>query len=191
MDTNRHWVGTWATAPAPSEAGVGFNNHTVRMNPRVSIGGGTLRVRVSNAYGNGKLAIGAAYVGIRDKGPADIDFIVVGTTTPDMMFPSTACLIQHKIGARHAWGFDLSAACSAFTSAHSGWLRSMTSGRSPLAAGRPFSSAIGWCFLPPGPAASKKLCQCGCQDPAASRVAPKPNCSNTFRSKFVTKWNGR
>jgi len=35
--------------------------------------------------------------------------------TPDMMFPSTACLIQHKIGASHAWGFDLSAACSAFT----------------------------------------------------------------------------
>ena len=32
-----------------------------------------------------------------------------------MMFPSTACLIQHKIGARNAWGFDLSAACSAFT----------------------------------------------------------------------------
>src|SRR5262249_29611727 len=70
MDNNRHWVGTWATAPAPSEAGVGFNNHTVRMHPRVSIGGDTLRVRVSNAYGHGKLAIGAAYVGIRDKGPA-------------------------------------------------------------------------------------------------------------------------
>jgi 3-oxoacyl-[acyl-carrier-protein] synthase-3 len=35
--------------------------------------------------------------------------------TPDMMFPSTACLIQDKIGAHHAWGFDLSAACSAFT----------------------------------------------------------------------------
>ncbi len=47
--------------------------------------------------------------------PADIGFIVVGTVTPDMMFPSTACLIQHKIGAQHAWGFDLSAACSAFT----------------------------------------------------------------------------
>jgi hypothetical protein len=75
MDHNRHWVGTWATAPAPSEAGVGFNNHTLRMNPRVSIGGDTLRVRVSNAYGHGKLAIGAAYVGIRDKGPA----IVVGS----------------------------------------------------------------------------------------------------------------
>jgi 3-oxoacyl-[acyl-carrier-protein] synthase-3 len=47
--------------------------------------------------------------------PDDIGVIVVGTVTPDMLFPSTACLVQHKIGARHAWGFDLSAACSAFT----------------------------------------------------------------------------
>jgi 3-oxoacyl-[acyl-carrier-protein] synthase-3 len=47
--------------------------------------------------------------------PADIDFIVVGTTTPDMAFPSTACLLQHKLGVTRAWGFDLSAACSAFT----------------------------------------------------------------------------
>src|SRR5579872_3744319 len=47
--------------------------------------------------------------------PEEIGVIIVGTVTPDMMFPSTACLIQHKIGAHHAWGFDLSAACSAFT----------------------------------------------------------------------------
>jgi len=47
--------------------------------------------------------------------PDDIDVIIVGTVTPDMLFPSTACLIQDKIGARRAWGFDLSAACSAFT----------------------------------------------------------------------------
>jgi 3-oxoacyl-[acyl-carrier-protein] synthase-3 len=47
--------------------------------------------------------------------PEDIDVIIVGTVTPDMMFPSTACLIQQKIGAKHAWGFDISAACSAFT----------------------------------------------------------------------------
>jgi 3-oxoacyl-[acyl-carrier-protein] synthase-3 len=47
--------------------------------------------------------------------PGDIGVIIVGTVTPDMMFPSTACLIQHKIGAHNAWGFDLSAACSAFT----------------------------------------------------------------------------
>jgi 3-oxoacyl-[acyl-carrier-protein] synthase-3 len=46
--------------------------------------------------------------------PHDIDFIVVGTTTPDMVFPSTACLLQHKIGADRAWGFDLGAACSGF-----------------------------------------------------------------------------
>ena len=70
MDNDRHWVGGWATAPAPSEIGVGFNNHTLRMNPRISIGGDTLAVRVSNAYGAGRLAVGAAYVGIRDKGPA-------------------------------------------------------------------------------------------------------------------------
>jgi 3-oxoacyl-[acyl-carrier-protein] synthase-3 len=47
--------------------------------------------------------------------PDDIDVIVVGTVTPDMFFPSTACLIQDKVGAKRAWGFDLSAACSAFT----------------------------------------------------------------------------
>jgi 3-oxoacyl-[acyl-carrier-protein] synthase-3 len=47
--------------------------------------------------------------------PDDIGVIVVGTVTPDMMFPSTACLVQNKIGAHHAWGFDISAACSAFT----------------------------------------------------------------------------
>jgi 3-oxoacyl-[acyl-carrier-protein] synthase III len=47
--------------------------------------------------------------------PDDIDLIIVGTVTPDMLFPSTACLVQHKIGASRAWGFDLSAACSAFT----------------------------------------------------------------------------
>ena len=47
--------------------------------------------------------------------PADIDFIVVATTTPDTLFPSTACVLQSKIGASHAWGFDLMAACSGFT----------------------------------------------------------------------------
>ena len=47
--------------------------------------------------------------------PDDIDLIIVGTTTPDMFFPSTAALIQHKIGAGRAWGFDLAGACSGFT----------------------------------------------------------------------------
>jgi len=63
------------------------------------------------------LAAEAAKEAIKRAGlkPEDIDLIVVGTVTPDMLFPSTACLVQHKIGATKAWGFDLSAACSAFT----------------------------------------------------------------------------
>ena len=44
----------------------------------------------------------------------DIDLIIVATVTPDMMFPSTACVLQDKLGARNAWGFDLSGACSGF-----------------------------------------------------------------------------
>lgn len=44
----------------------------------------------------------------------EIDAIIVATVTPDMFFPATACLVQNKIGAKNAWGFDLSAACSGF-----------------------------------------------------------------------------
>jgi 3-oxoacyl-[acyl-carrier-protein] synthase-3 len=46
--------------------------------------------------------------------PEEIDLIVVATVTPDMMFPATACLVQDHIGAKNAWGFDLSAACAGF-----------------------------------------------------------------------------
>ncbi len=46
--------------------------------------------------------------------PEEIDVIIVATVTPDMLFPATACLVQEKIGAKNAWGFDLSAACSGF-----------------------------------------------------------------------------
>jgi 3-oxoacyl-[acyl-carrier-protein] synthase-3 len=61
--------------------------------------------------------------------PADIGFIVVGTTTPDTIFPSTACVLQSKLGAKHAWGFDLGAACS-------GFLYSLTVGWQMVASGR-------------------------------------------------------
>ena len=55
-------------------------------------------------------------------GPDEIGFIVVGTTTPDTVFPSTACRLQARIGARRAWGYDLGAACSGFTYAlTAGW----------------------------------------------------------------------
>ena len=58
----------------------------------------------------------AAQAALRNRGigAEEIDLIVVATVTPDMLFPPTACLIQEKIGAKKAWGFDLSAACSGF-----------------------------------------------------------------------------
>ena len=45
---------------------------------------------------------------------SDLEVIIVGTVTPDMMFPSTACLVQNKIGAPNVWGFDVSGGCSGF-----------------------------------------------------------------------------
>jgi 3-oxoacyl-[acyl-carrier-protein] synthase-3 len=62
------------------------------------------------------LAVAAAKRALAERGlgPTDIEAILVATVTPDMFFPSTACLVQHKLGADGAWGFDLSAACSAF-----------------------------------------------------------------------------
>src|SRR5690242_10845117 len=46
--------------------------------------------------------------------PSEIDAMIIGTVTPDMLFPSTANLACHKLGAKNAWGFDLLAACSGF-----------------------------------------------------------------------------
>ena len=47
--------------------------------------------------------------------PNDIEMIIVASVTPDMFFPATACLVQDRIGAKNAWGFDLSGACSGLT----------------------------------------------------------------------------
>ena len=78
------------------------------------------------------LASEAALKAIANAGltPSDIDFVVVGTTTPDMIFPSTACLVQSKIGATRAWGFDLMAACSGFTYALTTAAQMISSGAS-------------------------------------------------------------
>ena len=46
--------------------------------------------------------------------PLDIDCLIVGTVTPDMVFPATANIIANKVGAKNAWGFDVSAACCGF-----------------------------------------------------------------------------
>ena len=57
-----------------------------------------------------------------------VEVIIVGTVTPDMMFPSTACLVQDKIGAKGAWGFDVSAGCSGFVFALQAGVKLVESG---------------------------------------------------------------
>ena len=59
----------------------------------------------------------------------ETDLIVVGTVTPDMMYPSTACLVQHKLGIRRTWGFDVSAGCSGFLFALNAGAEFIASGR--------------------------------------------------------------
>ncbi len=71
---------------------------------------------VSDGQANSDLSVKAienAFQG-GDFRPEELDLIIVATVTPDMMFPSTACIVQDKIGARNAWSFDLSGACSGF-----------------------------------------------------------------------------
>ncbi len=62
------------------------------------------------------MAAEAARIVLAQRGidAGEIDAIIVCTVTPDMFFPATACLVQDRIGARGAWGFDLIAACSGF-----------------------------------------------------------------------------
>jgi len=71
---------------------------------------------VEKGMATSDLAVQAARGALAQRGlqPKDIGAIIVATVTPDMFFPSTACLVQHKLGAQGVWGFDLSAACSAF-----------------------------------------------------------------------------
>ena len=71
---------------------------------------------VDKGIGTSTLAVEAAKVCLAKRGidASELEVIIVATVTPDMAFPATACLVQNKLGAPHAWGFDLSAACSGF-----------------------------------------------------------------------------
>ena len=71
---------------------------------------------VDKGVATSDLATEAARKVLTERGisASDLDAIIVGTVTPDMFFPATACLVQHKLGAQGVWGFDVSAACSAF-----------------------------------------------------------------------------
>ncbi|MCX6147402.1 MAG: ketoacyl-ACP synthase III [Candidatus Kapabacteria bacterium] len=72
--------------------------------------------RFAKEGGTSDLIVPAAKECIEKRGLAlsDIDCVIVATVTPDHMFPSTAALVQHKLGLPKAWGFDISAACSGF-----------------------------------------------------------------------------
>jgi len=69
MARDPHWVGTWTAAPATAD-GVAFSNQTLRMHPRISLGGRILRVRLSNAHGDGPITVGTAHVALRAEGAA-------------------------------------------------------------------------------------------------------------------------
>ena len=71
---------------------------------------------VDKGVATSDLAVEAARKALAERGlePSDVEAIIIGTVTPDMFFPSTACLVQDKLGAKRVWGFDVSAACSAF-----------------------------------------------------------------------------
>jgi 3-oxoacyl-[acyl-carrier-protein] synthase III len=71
---------------------------------------------VDKGVATSDLALEAAKKALAARGMAasDLDTIIVATVTPDMLFPCTACLVQHKLGAKEVWGFDMNAACSSF-----------------------------------------------------------------------------
>ncbi len=71
---------------------------------------------VDKGVATSDLALEAAKKALAARGMAasDLDAIIVATVTPDMLFPCTACLVQHKLGAKEVWGFDMNAACSSF-----------------------------------------------------------------------------
>ncbi|HTY00359.1 MAG TPA: beta-ketoacyl-ACP synthase III [Bacteroidota bacterium] len=77
---------------------------------------GIVERRVLEEGGTSDMAARAVQAMLKNRGISadEIDLIICATISPDMFFPSTACLIQEKIGARNAWGFDLSGACSGF-----------------------------------------------------------------------------
>lgn len=74
------------------------------------------RRMVDKGTATSDMAIGAAKSCLAERGISanELEAIIVATVTPDMFFPATACLVQDRLGAAGAWGFDLSAACSGF-----------------------------------------------------------------------------
>jgi lysophospholipase L1-like esterase len=94
-----HWVGTWAATPAPAD-GVALSSPTIRMFPRISIGGDTIRVRLSNAAGTGDLVIASTHVALRGPGPGihpETDRIVTFNGAGAIKIPAGAFVISDPV----------------------------------------------------------------------------------------------
>ncbi len=89
------------------------------------------RILKGDEKGTSDMVVPAVLEICRKRGidPKEIDCLIVGTVTPDMVFPSTANIVCAKIGATNAWGYDLSAACS-------GFLYALTTGAALIESGR-------------------------------------------------------
>jgi lysophospholipase L1-like esterase len=101
-EQSSHWVGTWTTAPTPVE-GRSLSNQTLRMIAHVSIGGASLRVRLSNAYGSRKLIVGAVHVALRGTGSEIVpgsDRALTFNRSPSIAIPAGAIAISDAVELR-------------------------------------------------------------------------------------------
>jgi 3-oxoacyl-[acyl-carrier-protein] synthase III len=105
-----HYVPPKVLTNAALEKMVDTNDEWIRTRTGIS------ERRILEQGATSDLAVGAIQnlLAHRKIDPKEIEIIIVATVTPDMFFPSTACIVQDKIGATNAWGFDLSGACSGF-----------------------------------------------------------------------------
>ena len=104
-----HWVGTWSAAASPGDLGLfgtsrfantGFDNQTVRMIVRASIGGPRVRVKLSNEYGNEPLVIGAAHIAICKGGAAIVpgtDRVLTFGARPSVAIPAGAVFLSDPV----------------------------------------------------------------------------------------------
>lgn len=94
-----HWVGTWTASPAPAD-GVALSSPTIRMFPRISIGGDTIRIRLSNAAGKGDLVIASTHVARRAPGPAIVgatDRVVTFNGSGSVKIPAGAFAVSDPV----------------------------------------------------------------------------------------------
>lgn len=107
-----HYVPDYRMTNAELETMVETNDEWIRSRTGIS----ERRILKDPAKATAFMATEAARECLSRRGvsPEEVDLIIVATVTPDMFFPSAACLVQHALGATRAWGFDLSAACSGF-----------------------------------------------------------------------------